>query len=155
MRHPRFAVEALRWYASLTRIVGVPATALRLNVVGDGGSPIVEHMRSRGVAVREIAWFDPRHPPCNKIGGALSLSEDEPEGLCVLTDSDVAFFEDPRLVRVPGDHVGMRPVDIERPELPVLKDIFATAGVPETRVLPAGWQPGGWTLAGNGNGGST
>lgn len=153
MRHPRFAVEALRWYASLTRIVGVPATELRLNVVGDGESPIVEELHSRGVAVRKIPSFDPRHPPCNKIGGALSLCEDDWEGLCVLTDSDVAFFEDPRAISIPDDHVGMRPVDIERPELHVLKDIFAAAGVDETRVVATGWQPGGQTLAGNGNGG--
>ncbi|HJS93471.1 MAG TPA: hypothetical protein VJ741_04345 [Solirubrobacteraceae bacterium] len=153
LRHPRYAVEALRWYASLTRIVGVPATDLRLHVVGDGGSPIVDYLRSRGVGVREIPSFDPRHPPCNKIGGALSLCEEGPDGLCVLTDSDVAFFEDPRAISIPDGHVGMRPVDIERPELRVLSDIFAAAGVDETRVVATGWQPGGWTLAGNGNGG--
>jgi hypothetical protein len=153
LRHARYAVEALRWYASLTRIVGVPATDLRLHVVGEGGSPIVEYLRSRGVVVREIPSFDPRHPPCNKIGGALSLCEEGWDGLCVLTDSDVAFFEDPRTISIPDDHVGMRPVDIERPELHVLKDIFAAAGVDETRVVATGWQPGGRTLAGNGNGG--
>lgn len=150
---PRFHIEALRWYASLTKVVGLSATDLTVYVVGNSQSEALRYLRSRGVVVHEVLPFDRRHPPSNKTAGALALSRETFDGVCVLTDSDVVLFDDPRAVPIPADMVAMRPVDAERPPLKALKAIFRLAGVPEPPVVPVAWEPGGETLDGNANGG--
>lgn len=150
---PACELEVFRWFISLTRLAGVSPRDLKVSVVGPPRGPVLDHLRSHGVCVAQVPRFDERHPPCNKISGALCL-DDAPAGhLCVLTDSDVVFFEDPRRVPVPSGHVGMRPIDIERPALDTLRRIFAAAELTPPPTVPVGWEPGARTLAGNGNGG--
>jgi hypothetical protein len=150
---PRFAAEALRWYATATRLAEIPPARLAVNLVGHDSSLTGRYLRSRGVSVQAIDAFDARSPHCNKISGALQLARQGMTGLCVLTDTDVALFEDPRTIPVPVDAVGMRPVDIANPPIRVLRKIFATARLPEPLTVSTAWQRRSRTLLGNGNGG--
>jgi hypothetical protein len=150
---PRFSLEVLRWYATATRLAGVPGPALTVNLVGHDASDVASYLRSRQVIVRSIAPFDPRSPHCNKIAGALRLLSELPPGPCVLTDTDVALFADPRTILISADSVGMTPVDLPNPPVKVLRKIFATAGVPEPAVVATPWRRRARTLVGNGNGG--
>lgn len=150
---PRFRLEVLRWYGSATRLAGIAPADLHVNVVGPAESDVFDYLRSNGVAVRSITPFDGRSPHCNKVSGALALADRCTEGMHVLTDADVAFLEDPRSVDLPPGHVGMKPVDLPNPPLPVLRRIFAAAGVAEPAVVAVAGPAGFDTLAGNGNGG--
>ena len=74
--HPRFHLDALRWFACLTEVAGVHPGDLVAHVVGDGqlgGSGLPE---GKGVSVVEVERFDRRSPHCNKISGALRLAEE-------------------------------------------------------------------------------
>jgi SAM-dependent methyltransferase len=151
--HPRFHLDALRWFASLTRLAGVDPADLVIHAVGPARTDVLEWLRARRVAIREIQPFDTRSPHCNKIAGALSLAAEKPQGLSVLTDSDVVMFEDPRQIQAPADKVGMTPVDMANPPLEILAAVFGAAGLPLPRRTAIRWQPGESTAAGNGNGG--
>jgi SAM-dependent methyltransferase len=151
--HPLFHLNALRWFASLTRSAGVDPRDLVVHVAGGPRTDVLEYLQAKGVTVREVPPFDARSPPCNKIAAALSLATQGRQGLCVLTDSDVAIFEDPRQIPAPAGKVGMKPVDLARPPLPILESVFAAAGLPPPRLVPLLGQAGVATLAGNGNGG--
>lgn len=151
--HPRFHLDALRWFASLTRLAGVDPADLVVHAVGPAQTDSLKYLRARGVAVREIQPFDARSPHCNKISGALSLAAEKPRGLSVLTDSDVVVFEDPRQLQVPSNQVGMTPVHMANPPLAVLATVFAAAGLPLPPRTALQLQPGESTAAGNGNGG--
>jgi len=151
--HPRFHLDALRWFGSLTRLAGVDPADLVIHVVGPAQTDSLRYLRARGVAVREIQQFDARSPHCNKISGALSLAAEKPRGLSVLTDSDVVIFEDPRTLEIPSDQVGMTPVHMANPPLAVLSTVFAAAGLPLPARTALQLQPEESTAAGNGNGG--
>lgn len=150
--HPRFHLEALRWFASTTRLASIDPANLVVHVVGDGGADVRAYLERHGVSVRDIEPFDARSPHCNKVAGALALARDHTAGLCVLTDSDVAIVEDPRSLGVPPDQVGMKPVDMANPPLEVLGAVFAAAGILEPRTVGIPWQAE-VTFSGNGNGG--
>jgi SAM-dependent methyltransferase len=151
--HPRFHLDALRWFASLTRLAGVDAADLVVHAVGPQRTDILRYLAAHGAAVREIQPFDARSPHCNKISGALCLAAERPQGAVVLTDSDVVMFEDPRRLRAPAGRVGMTPVHMANPPLGVLAAVFAAAGLPLPRPAAIQLQPGELTVAGNGNGG--
>jgi SAM-dependent methyltransferase len=151
--HPRFHLDALRWFASLTRLAGVDPADLVVHSVGPARTDALDYLQARGVAVREIQPFDHRSPHCNKIAGALRLAAEERQGLLVLTDSDLAICEDPRRLQVPSDRVGMTPVHMANPPFEILTPAFAAAGLPLPRRAAIQWQPGESTVAGNGNGG--
>ena len=150
---PRFGLEAVRWYASASRLAGIPGDALVVNMIGDDNSRLAAYLRSQHVTVQSIERFDARSPHCNKIAGALRVDLMGHGGPLVLTDTDVAMFADPRSVAVPPDTIGMRPVDEANPPIEVLREIFAAADLPEPDVGPTGWIRDAYTLAGNGNGG--
>lgn len=149
----RFTLEVLRWYATATRMAGIPGSALTVHLVGHDVSNLASFLRRQQVMVRSIAPFDPRSPHCNKIAGALRLSSESPAGTCVLTDTDVAVFSDPRSIPIAADSVGMRPVDVPNPPIRLLRKIFATAEVPEPQAVSTAWRRRSRTLVGNGNGG--
>jgi 2-polyprenyl-3-methyl-5-hydroxy-6-metoxy-1,4-benzoquinol methylase len=150
---PRFHLDALRWFVSLTAIAGVDPGTLRVHVVGSDTSDALDLLRSRGVTVRSIDGFDPRSPHCNKITGALLLADEHIEGTVVLCDTDVAVLEDPRDLDLPPGSIGGKLVDWPVPPLEVLQDIFAASGlpVPATTLLP--WGENEPTIVGNSNGG--
>jgi hypothetical protein len=151
--HPRFHLEALRWYASLTRVAGVDPSDLVVHAVGSGPSEVLDLLARRGVEVRTIEPFDPRSPHCNKIAGALRLAEDVGGGTVVLCDADTAVLEDPRrLMPRPGSVLG-KLVDAPVPSLEALEQIFATAGLPRPPLAVLPWRPGATTVTGNFNGG--
>lgn len=152
-RHPRFHLEALRWFACLTTVAGVDPRDLVVNVVGPDTSDALEYLRRHGVTVRPVVGFDPRSPHCNKIAGALSLAEMGVTGLAVLSDSDVAILEDPRTLDIPDGSIGGKVVDTPVPPLEVIQQVFATAEVPVPATTPLPWGKDQFTVAGNSNGG--
>jgi len=151
--HPRFHLEALRWFACLTEVAGVDPRALVVHVVGRTSSDVLEFLEAQEVAVRSVDRFDARSPHCNKISGALRLAEDRPEGLIALCDTDIAVLEDPRRLAVPPGSIGAKTVDAPLPPLDVVTGIFEAAGVAVPPVVALPWGPDQWTVSGNSNGG--
>ena len=151
--HPRFHLDALRWFVSLTTIAGVDPCDLVVHVVGSDTSDALVHMRSRGVSVRSVDLFDSRSPHCNKIAGALRLAEEDTEGVVVLCDTDVAVLEDPRILVLPPGSIGGKVVDTPVPPLDVIQEIFAAAEIPAPPTTPLPWGEGQATIVGNCNGG--
>jgi 2-polyprenyl-3-methyl-5-hydroxy-6-metoxy-1,4-benzoquinol methylase len=149
----RFHLDALRWYASLTRVVGVRPTDLVVHAVAGCRSDVLDYLEEEGVAVRDVPAFDRRSPHCNKISGALDLAVAGVDGLAVITDTDVVVLEDPRPLPVPDRAVAMKPVDASHPPLDLLTSVFAAAGLSLPPLWPIDWQPEESTVAGNGNGG--
>jgi SAM-dependent methyltransferase len=151
-QHPRFHLEALRWFVSLTDIAGVDPKDLVVHVVGRDTSDALEHLRSRGVTVRSVDAFDSRSPHCNKITGALQMAQAQVEGLVVLCDTDIVVLEDPRSLVLPPRCIGGKVVDTPVPPLEVLREIFGAAGVPAPPTIALPWGDDD-TFAGNSNGG--
>jgi SAM-dependent methyltransferase len=87
------------------------------------------------------------------VAGALRLAQEEPEGLVILCDTDVAVLEDPRTIVVPPGSIGGKVVDTPVPPLEVLHEIFAAAGVPAPPTTPLPWGENQETVVGNSNGG--
>jgi hypothetical protein len=152
---PRFHLEALRWYATLTRVVGVEPSDLVVHAVGGSGSDVLGYLRERGVTVVDVERFDQRSPHCNKIAGALNLARLGVDGVVVLTDTDVAVVEDARRIPLRATEVGLRPVGAGNPPLYVLENLFSAAGLKAPRRVPIKFAtvPGQRTLSGHGNGG--
>ncbi len=119
-RDPRFHLEALRWFASLHGVAGVDPGDLVVHAVRGASSEALDLLEEKGVAVRSIEPFDPRSPHCNKIAGALRLAEVGVEGTAVLTDTDIAFCEDPRSLPLPDRAVASKLVDFAIPRLDTL-----------------------------------
>ena len=151
--HPRFHLDAVRWFVSLTELADVTPSDLVVHVVGDDRSDALDLLRSHGVTVDRVDCFDVRSPHCNKISGALRLAERPVEGMAVLCDTDIVVFEDPRRLALPPGTVGGKPVDAPLPPLDVLRTVFAAAQVAEPAAVPLPWGPAAETLAGNSNGG--
>ena len=151
--HPRFHLDALRWFACLTEVVGVDPGELVVHVVGASHTGPLDFLAGRGVAVRTVDRFDPRSAHCNKIAGALELADRGVRGMAVLCDTDVVVLEDPRRLDVPGDAVAAKPVDAPVPPVPVLARIFEAAGLPVPPTKPLPWGAGDRTVSGNSNGG--
>jgi len=149
---PRFHLEALRWYATLTGLAGVDAGDLVVHAVGNSVSDALDVLRARGVSVRDIEKFDERSPHCNKIAGALALAGALDGVPVVLTDADIVFCDDPRTVVVTSGGVALKPVDLPNPPLGILRDVFAAAGVAEPPIETLDFAKGE-TMRGNGNGG--
>jgi hypothetical protein len=152
---PRFHLQALRWYATLDRVVGVDPADLVVHVVGGSESDVLDFVRSRGVSVVDIERFDGRSPHCNKISGAVSLARRGVDGIAVLTDTDVAVVQDARGIALGAKQVGLRPVGAGNPPLHVLEKLFEAAGLELPPRLPIKLAPrrGQFTLSGHGNGG--
>jgi SAM-dependent methyltransferase len=150
---PRFHLDALRWYASLTGVAGVDPTDLVVHVVGRRDTDALDLLRSRGVTIRPVQPFDSRSPHCNKISGALSLAEEGVEGIAVLTDSDIVVCEDPRAHPVGPDAVAMKCVDGPNPPLAIVERVFNEAGVELPPLVGLDFSPKSRTVEGNANGG--
>jgi hypothetical protein len=150
---PRFHLDAVRWYASLTRIAGVDPADLIVHAVEGADSAALTWLEAQGVSIRPVELFDPRARYCNKISGALSLAAAGVEGMAVLTDADVAICEDLRSLRVAPAALAIKLVDAENPPLPVLKAVFAAAGIDLPPLVPLEYFPERSTAATNANGG--
>ena len=151
--HPRFHLDALRWFTSLTAVAGVDPDRIVVHVVGNPASDALDSLRAEGVAVRPVAAFDPRSPQCNKISGALRLAEQGVDGMAVLCDTDLAVLEDPRTLAVPAGSIAAKLIDTPVPPLAVLASVFHAAGVPLPPAMALPWAPGEKTASGNCNGG--
>lgn len=150
---PRFHLDALRWYATLNRIVGADPRDMVVHAVGGASSEVLTFMRSMGVTIVEVPAFDARSPHCNKISGALALAEIGVDGMAVLSDTDVAFLEDPRRLHIAPGSVGMRVVGSGNPPLHILEAVFEAAGISLPGLVPLELVPGQSTLSGHANGG--
>jgi hypothetical protein len=151
---PRFHLDALRWFATLTEVAEVPARQLVVHAVRDARSDVLEYLRGRGVSVRVIEQFDERSRHCNKISGALALAG---SGACnsyvVLTDTDVAIAKDPLLVGADSQAVRGKIVDGPNPPLDVLRSVFESAGLPLPEIIEPDFDHSDRTIVGNLNGG--
>ena len=150
---PRFHLDALRWFASLTTIAGVDPRDLIVHVVGTDGSDALTYLRSRGVTMRAVEAFDARSPHCNKVAGALRLAREGLGRPVVLCDTDIVVLEDPRTLDIPLGSIGGKVVDTPVPPIEVLHDIFAAAGIAAPPTTPLPWGENQVTVAGNNNGG--
>lgn len=150
---PRFHLDALRWYATLSRIVGVDPADMVVHAVEGARSDVLAFLEASGVAIVDVPAFDARSPHCNKISGALALAESGVEGLAVLSDTDVVLLEDPRRLALGEGSVGMRMVGSGNPPLDVLQKVFDAAGVDLPGLVPLELVPGQFTLNGHANGG--
>ena len=150
---PRFHLEALRWFTTLTEVAGVEPADLVVHAVGTGRSEVLGYLGSRGVTVETVERFDPRSPHCNKISGALRLAEGPVAGTAVLCDTDVVVLEDPRSLALPPGAIGAKRVDAALPPLAVLLGVFDAAGVDSPPIVPLPWDQGRTTVADNFNGG--
>ncbi len=151
--HPRFHLDALRWFASLTKLAGVSPTDLVVHVVGTGSSDVLDYLGSQGVTVCPVEGFDPRSPHCNKIAGALRLADQVIDGMAVLCDTDMVLLEDPRPMSLEPGAIAGKIVDAPVPPLDVLLTIFTTSGLPVPPKVQLPWGHDEWTLSGNNNGG--
>jgi hypothetical protein len=151
---PRFHLEVLRWYATLTQICRVSPEDIVVNAVSGTNSDALDYLRAQGVVIDSVEPFDPRSPHCNKIMGAIGLAERGVTGVAVLTDTDVVVLEDPRVIELEASKVGFRLVGGPNPSLPILERIFGAAGLDAPPTVPIGdWRPGELTFANHGNGG--
>ena len=151
--HPRFQLDALRWYAALTSIAGVSPNDLVVHAVGSTSSEVLDYLKSQGVKVDCVDPFDQRSPHCNKISGAMRMAEETIDGLAVLCDTDIVVLEDPRRIDIPPDTIAGKVVDAPVPSLEVLLNIFAASGLTTPPIVPLPWGPGQSTVSGNNNGG--
>ncbi|HXA31255.1 MAG TPA: hypothetical protein VNV87_03270, partial [Acidimicrobiales bacterium] len=151
--HPRFHLDALRWFASLTKLAGVSPTDLVVHVVGTRSSEVLDYLRSQGVTVGRVEGFDPRSPHCNKIAGALRLADEVIDGMAVLCDTDVVLLEDPRPISLEQGAIAGKIVDAPVPPLEVLLRIFGASGLTAPPEVQLPWGHDEWTLSGNNNGG--
>jgi hypothetical protein len=152
--NPRFHLEVLRWYATLTGTCGVRPEHLVVNAVSGTNSDALDYLRAQGVVIDTVEPFDPRSPHCNKIKGAISLADRGVTGVAVLTDTDVVILEDPRVIELGASKVGLRLVGGPNPSLTILERIFGAAGLDTPPTVPIGdWRPGELTFANHGNGG--
>ncbi len=149
--HPRFQLEALRWFTSLTELAGVEPGDLVVHVVGPTSTEALDYLRGRGVAIVGVGRFDPRSPHCNKVAAALALAKVGVDGVAVLSDTDVAFLEDPRRLAVPDAAVAGKPVDAPVPPPEVVEAIFDAAHLRRPARVPLAGEES--TVAGNFNGG--
>jgi SAM-dependent methyltransferase len=151
--HPRFHLDALRWFTSLTDLVGIEPDRMVVHAVGGTTSEALTYLQGCGVAVRTVEPFDQRSSHCNKIAGAARLAEEHRGGTVVLCDADVVFFNDPRGVPVPQNALAAKPVDAPLPPLDILTGVFMAAGLEIPAVVNLPWGDGERSLAGNANGG--
>ncbi|MGA2836084.1 MAG: class I SAM-dependent methyltransferase [Acidimicrobiales bacterium] len=150
---PRFHLEALRWFASITAVAGASPCDLTVHVVGSADSDALDILEGKGVTIRPIRPFDSRSAHCNKIAGALSLAAAGVEGLAVLTDADVMICEDPRALLLEPGAVAAKTVDAPNPPLDIVRTVFDRAGVELPPIVALDFDPVGETIEGNANGG--
>ncbi len=150
---PRFHLDALRWFASLTKLAGVDPRDLVIGTVGAEHSDVLDYLRGLGVSVQPIEPFDWRSPHCNKISGALRLAQDPVPGYAVLCDTDIAVLEDPRRISLPAGTIGGKVVDAPVPPLDVILRVFKASSVPPPPIVQLPWGSGEQTVSGNSNGG--
>ena len=123
---PIFQLEALRWFRTAVDLAGVSPRDLLIGTP-DPDTEVGRYLSEQGVRVHRVEPFDPRSPHCNKIANALAVA-DLADGVVVLTDTDVAFLDDPRAIAVPEGHVAAKVVDYGLPPIDRLRLIFDTAG---------------------------
>ncbi len=153
-RHPRFALEAWRWFETATSLAGVEGDRLTIGHVGLP-SPLLRTLSERGAQLIEVEAFDSRSPHCNKISGAEAYLKKTDADAVALTDSDLAWCMDPVTLR-PGDGViRAKLVDRPNPPLFVLADVFDAAGVglPDVATIELDGGKSDETVVTNFNGG--
>ncbi len=123
----RFHLDALRWFATATRMAKIPAADLMVHAISASSSDVLEYLSDQGVQVRTTDAFDAQSPTCNKISAAVALASTAiPNKLYVLTDTDVALARDPKQAHL-GATVAAKVVDRANPPLDMFRDAFELA----------------------------
>ena len=89
-----------------------------------------------GIRVVPIAYWDRRHPFCNKLGLWREELFDGYTDIC-FTDCDLFFVRRPQLPLTGGIAAAL--VDRENPRWPELAEVFAAAGLPVPEPVPVRW----------------
>jgi SAM-dependent methyltransferase len=142
-RDPRSHLEALRWFASLTGVVGVAADDLII-YTGVDSSDAVQFLRRSGVHVRQTAR--PESLRWSGIASALASGGAEAAGLLVLADSDLVFTQDPRSLVLPPRLIASTSATRALPPDDVLSRVFEVARLTRPQFL-AHRPPSGPALA--------
>ena len=105
-----------------------------------------------GIRVVPIAYWDRRHPYCNKLGLWRAELFASFTDVC-FTDTDIFFVQRPQLPRTDG--IAAAIVDHANPPWPRLAEVFAATGLPLPEPVPVRWShnPGEVTAPSNCNGG--
>jgi SAM-dependent methyltransferase len=151
--HPRFHLEALRWFATLTRVAGVAAEDLVVLTVDATTSDALQYLQDTGVRIIPVDRFSERSPSSNRISGAKRVASEGYEGSVVLTDTDVVVLDDARQLPVPDGAVAMKPTELPNPPLRVLQTTFKAAGLELPELVDIELCPGEQTVSGCANGG--
>lgn len=152
-RHPRFAMEVIRWVASLVHAAGVDPADLVVHHVDEADPTLVRWLTEQGVSSRTIEAFAAGHPHCNKIGQLASLAEAGVAGTVVLTDCDVTVVTDVRPLGAGPTRPAGKVVDLPNPPAEIVSAIAAAAGVAIDDWRATDLQPDAQTPAANFNGG--
>ena len=70
--HPRFHLEALRWFACLTEVAGADPNDLVVHVVGSESSDALDFLKAQGVAVRPVSRSIPVRPTATRSPAAAA-----------------------------------------------------------------------------------
>jgi len=138
---PVFHLEAVRWFATLTRIAGVSPSDLCVSVVGGATSELLSYLEDCGVTLLPVEPFDGRCSYCSKIAGAQAIAVSKREGVAVLTDVDTAFVADPRQIDLPSGAIGGRPVDGPNPSLSRIRAVYEQADLELPQLCSASRVP--------------
>ncbi len=154
--HPRFQLEVLRFFATVTRLALVDPADLVVFEVDRGQrlpTPAGRFLADEGVHIERLVPFDERSPHLNKLAATHRLAEMGVTGRAVQCDTDLAVLEDARSIDVGGRAIAGRIVDAANPDVTVLGRIFADAGIPRPEIVAPGFQSDGQTVATNLNAG--
>ena len=151
-RDAKYELQAFYWARSLIES-GTAATLgdIHLFVPESLEAPPGWALRA-GIRVVPIAYWDRRHPYCNKLGLWQEQLFGSYTDVC-FTDTDIFFVQRPQLPLVDG--IAAAVVDRENPRWPKLTEAFAAAGLAVPEPVPVRWSnnPGEVTAPTNCNGG--
>lgn len=151
-RGAKFELQAFYWARSLIES-GTAASPgdIHLYVPASLEEPPGWALRA-GIGVVPIAYWDRRHPYCNKLGLWREELFDGYTDVC-FTDTDIFFVQRPQLPLTDG--IAAAIVDRENPKWPWLRKVFAAAGLPVPEPVPVRWSddPGEVSAPTNCNGG--
>lgn len=151
-RDAKFELQAFYWARSLIESGTAESPGdIHLFVPESLQAPPEWALRA-GIRVVPIAYWDRRHPYCNKLGLWREELFDSYTDVC-FTDSDLFFVRRPQLPLTDG--IAAAVVDLENPRWPKLTEVFAAAGLPVPEPVPVRWSdnPDHVTAPTNCNGG--
>src|SRR5215203_6200575 len=135
---PLLHEQLLRWFSSLRDVAGVAPSDLSVVAIDTVRSPALDYLALMGVRIDHAGRVDERSSHCNKIR-ALQCVARTTSGVAVLSDCDVAFVVDPRVIDGPPGSLSAKHVDGPNPPVSVLYRVLKAADLsppPEVALEP-------------------